>query len=249
MIAKTDNSVRHKFDGVASDYSGKYEHPTNIFGVEKVRRLELLLEHAQLLKPESTLDAGCGPGVALSALVHRLPGAKFAGVDLSFQMVKQARAESIKDLSFAQSSVEQLPFPDDSFDLIYALGVLDYLETPDLFFEAAQRTLRPGGHFIFTYPNADSITRSIRTSLRTHLRPSQAAISATPINETTIDRLIASSGFKLLTRYYFTYGNGLVSLPWSVAMNSKMEKWCSQKPIGRYLAWSGFCVARKDSNS
>ena len=237
--------VQIAFDKLAAEYSAKYDNPTHIVGVEKIRRMELLVEYAQLLKPKCTLDAGCGPGVVLSALTRRLLGAKFAGVDLSFQMLRQAQSNNLEGVPFVQSSVEQLPFPDNLFDLIYALGVLDYLEAPDQFFKAVQRTVRPGGYFIFTYPNADSIARSVRASLRPHFGHSRAVISAIPLKKATVDRLITDHGFTLLRRHYITYGNGLVSFPWSVTINRKMEKWCSQRPVSRYLAWSCFCVARK----
>lgn len=245
MITKIGNPISVKFDRLAPGYSSKYERSDSIFGIEKIRRLELLVEYAQSLKPKCILDAGCGPGVVLSALTRRLLGAKFAGVDLSFQMLRQAQSNNLEGVPFVQSSVEQLPFPDNLFDLIYALGVLDYLDAPDRFFKTAQRTLRPGGYFIFTYPNADSIARSVRASLRPHFGHSQTAISAIPLTRATVDRLITGHGFTLLRRHYITYGNGLVSFPWSITINRKMEKWCSQRPVSRYLAWSCFCVARK----
>ena len=45
--------------------------------------MELLLDYAEEIKPQSTLDAGCGSGVVLSALKSQLPGAQLAGVDSS----------------------------------------------------------------------------------------------------------------------------------------------------------------------
>ena len=238
------NRVQLKFDKLAPEYAAKYEHPTNIWGFEKLRRLELLLDCAEEINPQSTLDAGCGSGVVLSALQSRLPGAQVAGVDLSHLMLKQAHMNALMKVPFVQCRVEQLPFADKSFDLIYALGILDYLEHPSEFFKTVWRVLKPGGCFIFTYPSGDSINRMLRTWLRIYFR-SRKAVSAVAIKGCTVDRLMADHGFELIRRQYITYGNGLISLPWSLTISRKMEQWCGQRPISRYLGWSCVCVARK----
>ncbi len=171
------NQIQTKFDKLAAEYSDKYDNATDIFGCEKRRRKELLLDCADEINPRSTLDAGCGSGVVLSALQSRLPGAQLAGVDLSHLMLKQAHANTLTDVALVQCFVEQLPFADKSFDLIYALGILDYLEHPSQFFKTVWRVLKPGGCFIFTYPSGDSINRALRTRLRIYFR-SRKAISA-----------------------------------------------------------------------
>ncbi len=238
------NQVQITFDKLAAEYSAKYGNLTEIFGYEKRRRQELLLDCADQINPQSTLDAGCGSGVVLSALQARLPGAQFAGVDLSHLMLKQAHANTLTDLTFVQCFVEQLPFADKTFDLIYSLGVIDYLEHPSQLFAAVWPILKPGGCFVFTYPNGDCINRTLRARLRTYFR-SPKAVSAVSIKGCTVDRLMAEHGFESIRRHYITYGNGLISLPWSVTISRKMEQWCGQRPISRYLGWSCFCVARK----
>lgn len=243
------NRVQIKFDKLAPEYAAKYEHPTNILGFEKIRRLELILDYAQLIKPKTVLDAGCGSGVVLSALKERLVGSAFVGVDLSYLMLQQAQASSLADVPLVQSPVEQLPFADESFDLIYALGVIDYVEDQQRFFEAAWRVLKPRGYFIFTYPNEDSINRALRDRLsKAYQRcfgSSNRAVSAVPMGSSIIDRLVGDNDFEWFRRHYITYGNGIVSFPWSVRLSRSMESWCNERSTSRYLAWSCLCVVRK----
>ena len=239
-----ENQVQLKFDKIAFKYDTKYKRPTSILGYEKVRRMELLVDYAQALGPEHTLDAGCGSGLALSTLKQRLPEAKLVGADLSYFMLKQAYHNGSATTPFMQSMVEQLPFADNAFDLIYALGVVDYLKQPGRFFETTRRLLKPGGHFIFTYPNGNSISRTLKTTIRRYIG-TRLAVSATPLKSAAVDRLIVDNGFELVERHFITYGNGVAALPWSISMSQKMETWCGQKPLGRHLAWSGLCVARK----
>ncbi len=243
------NRVQIKFDKLAPEYAEKYEHPTNIWRFEKIRRLELIVDYAQLIKPEIVLDAGCGSGVVLSALRDRLVDSAFVGVDLSYLMLQQAQASSLADVPMVQSLVEQLPFVDESFDLIYALGVIDYVEDVPQFFKTAWRILRPRGYFIFTYPNEHTINRALRDRLsKAYLRCfgcSNTVVSAVPIGSSIIDRLVADNDFEWFRRHCITYGNGIVSFPWSVTLSRSMENWCNERSISRYLAWSCLCVVRK----
>lgn len=245
------SQIQVKFDEIAAEYEAKYEHPSSILHLEKIRRLQLLEECAQLLKPTSALDAGCGNGIGLANLSGRLPGTKLAGADLSFLMLQQARRNQIDAGSLTQALVEHLPFAKNSFDLIFALGVIDYLEKPAQFFETVRRLLEPGGYFIFTYPNRDSINRMLLFSMRIcfgryfHRRE---AVVSTPLKSSMVDRLLSDCGFELIQRHAITYGNGLFYFPWSSIMTRTMEKWWDKNSLSRYLAWSCFCVARNSES-
>jgi SAM-dependent methyltransferase len=75
--------------------------------------------------------------------------------------------------------IEELPFPDASFDLVSATGVLEYAEVPRALAELA-RVLRPGGRAVVSYPNPDAVYgiwksrvwyRAVRTAKRLLRRP------------------------------------------------------------------------------
>ena len=76
-------------------------------------------------------------------------------------------------------------------------------------------------------------------------------VSARSLDGAAVDSLMADCGFRWVRRRFITYGygNGPSWLPRSPAIRRKMasriERWCGQRPIGRYLAWSCFCVVRK----
>src|SRR6202000_3488957 len=80
------------------------------------------------------LDVGCGFGLEtlrLALLVD--PGGVVAGCDLSSDFLVEARrrASAAKlDITFEQARVEALPYPDQSFDVVWSERLLIYV--PDL---------------------------------------------------------------------------------------------------------------------
>jgi SAM-dependent methyltransferase len=101
--------------------------------------------------PGELLDAGMGAGRLVSELAAH--GWTVSGIDASSEMVDAARYR-LPDAAdrFHVGPIEQLPFPDASFDVATATGVLEYtLVTPAL--AEIARVLRPGGRAVVSYPN------------------------------------------------------------------------------------------------
>jgi SAM-dependent methyltransferase len=51
------------------------------------------------------------------------------------------------------SSAERIPYPDDTFDVVFADNVLEHLTDPLKVFSEVHRVLRPGGRFLAKTPN------------------------------------------------------------------------------------------------
>jgi len=107
--------------------------------------------------PESlVLDAGSGTGiVTLGFLDAGFRPKQMIAYDLSRnslsisrdQLRKQKKAGS-KRVSVVQGNVLELPFEDNSFDLVLSCGVLEYVSLEEGLREMA-RILRPGGKLVF----------------------------------------------------------------------------------------------------
>lgn len=111
-------------------------------------RLDVRLEW---MKDRLVLDAGCGMGrFAEVAAKH---GATVVGVDLSFAIdVARQNLEPWPNVHLLQADLGNLPFPPQTFDLIYSFGVLHH--TPDArgVFHKLAALLKPGGCMaIFVY--------------------------------------------------------------------------------------------------
>ena len=92
------------------------------------------------------LEVGCGVGLDLARFARG--GAECTGVDLSATAVRLAEANfRQQNLTSALRVMdgERLEFPDRTFDVVYAHGVLQYTADPVAMVSEIRRVLKPGG--------------------------------------------------------------------------------------------------------
>lgn len=98
-------------------------------------------------QPIAVLDFGCGCGRVLVPLRRVMPAARLFGVDIDAEAVGWCRAHIPSASVQVNGSHPPLPFPDDSFDVIYAISVFTHLneEMQTLWLRELARVLRPRG--------------------------------------------------------------------------------------------------------
>jgi ubiquinone/menaquinone biosynthesis C-methylase UbiE len=107
------------------------------------------------------LDLGIGPGVSALSMGVSRPRARFVGLDLSYLMLKQARAGreragwAARRLMLVQADADHLPLADGSFDAAAAHSFLYLLPDHHAALVEAHRVVRLGGLAAFMEPNAD----------------------------------------------------------------------------------------------
>lgn len=100
---------------------------------------------------EHVLDLGCGAGMdsLIAAQMVSGAGGRVLGIDMTPEMLAKARAAAaeagIAHAEFVEGEVEQLPLPDESFDVVISNGVIDLVPDKDAVFSEVFRVLRPGG--------------------------------------------------------------------------------------------------------
>lgn len=134
-----------------------------------------LFDQWGLLGPEGrTLEIGCGIGRMQAALAPRV--AEAWGIDVSPKMIEAARrrCEGLPNVRFSLCSGFDLAgFPDDGFDLVYAVDSFPYIhqagrKVVEMHFQEAARVLRPEGDFViltFSYRDDLAADRSEFRSL------------------------------------------------------------------------------------
>jgi len=103
-----------------------------------------------LLPGEHVLDIGSGAGTdSLVASQMIGTGGSVTGIDMTVEMLVKARAGAAAmgapNVEFLEGEAEDLPFPDESFDVVISNGVIDLVPDKDVVFAGIFRVLRPGG--------------------------------------------------------------------------------------------------------
>ena len=111
-----------------------------------------LARRAADLHPKRVLEVAAGTGVVTRQMATRLPAdVPIVATDLNQAMLTHAAAQgTARPVTWQQADAMQLPFPDQSFDLVVCeFGVMFFPDKAQAFAEA-RRVLQPGGHFIFS---------------------------------------------------------------------------------------------------
>lgn len=108
-----------------------------------------LLEYVSLPEKSEVLDLGCGTGQLLNRLAAKYPNLRGTGLDLSAQMISQARQRNSHHprLIYIKGNAAELPFADMQFDAVFnTLSFLHY-PLPEQVFQEVSRVLHPNGKF------------------------------------------------------------------------------------------------------
>ena len=94
---------------------------------------------------DTLLDAGCGPAPLIALLSEMYPEKHFTGLDLTPAMIEAAKAKNLPNAEFVVGDCENLPFAENSFDVIVCCESFHHYPNPQNFFHSAARCLKPGG--------------------------------------------------------------------------------------------------------
>jgi ubiquinone/menaquinone biosynthesis C-methylase UbiE len=102
------------------------------------------------LKPGmGLLDCGCGPGSITLGLAQLVAPGEVVGVDLAENHLAYARAsaaeQGLVNVRFDPASVYELPFSDNTFDVVFSHAVVEHLGDPMKALKEMHRVLKPGG--------------------------------------------------------------------------------------------------------
>jgi ubiquinone/menaquinone biosynthesis C-methylase UbiE len=96
------------------------------------------------------LDVGCGFGATNLVLAERFREAEFVGIDLSEPLLQLAR-ETAKEaglgprVRFEHADVQQIPYDDDSFDVVLNANMVHLVDDPIRMLNEIERVLAPEG--------------------------------------------------------------------------------------------------------
>jgi SAM-dependent methyltransferase len=164
------------------------------------------------------LDFGCGPGT----LIHLLPqGISGVGVDIAAAQLTYANQNYAgPQKEFVKIDSPHLPFPDQAFDSISCVEVVEHLElslTHDILSEFV-RVLKPGGKLIVTTPNYGSLWPLIEVMVNRLSTVSYEEQHITKFKRANLEILLKESGFgRISVTTFMSVSPFLAGINWSLA--------------------------------
>jgi SAM-dependent methyltransferase len=137
--------LRDRFHGDYDRFFTDYDQ----FRYRNERHLPACIE-ALDVAGKKVLEIGLGEGAESERLIRQ--GARWSGVDLTAEAVERVRTRlTLRELPYEglrQGSVLDLPFPDDSFDMVFSHGVLHHVPEIKQAQSEIHRVLHPAGELV-----------------------------------------------------------------------------------------------------
>ena len=143
---------------------------------EKLHHLPRLIDF-DAYRGRQVLDVGCGAGTDLVRFARG--GAIVSGVGISASAIDLARTNFEQqglqaDLRVADG--EQLPFDANTFDLVFAHGVVQYTPDDQALVDECRRVLKPGGEAVFQVYNRISWLNALSKLMKVPLEHDDAPV-------------------------------------------------------------------------
>jgi ubiquinone/menaquinone biosynthesis C-methylase UbiE len=139
--------IQNGFDTVAAGY----DHPSLAFFPETAKRL---VAHLDLEPHQHLLDVCTGTGAVALTAAEKLTAGKVFGIDLSAGMLQQAKnkaaAKKLDNTEFRQMDLDELEFPDATFDVTTSSFGIFFLEDMTKALGHIAGTVKPGGKIAIT---------------------------------------------------------------------------------------------------
>ncbi len=134
--------------------SSVYDRINQFVWTEEMR--EEALEWLEIASGDIVLDVGCGTGFGTEGLVEYTENVH--GLDQSADQLAKAYAKFGKrgPVRFYRGDAERLPYQDDTFDVVWSSGSIEYWPNPVTALAEIHRVTRPGGQVLVVGPDAPS---------------------------------------------------------------------------------------------
>jgi len=127
-----------------------------ILAVDNKQRSLWTVEKLKVRPTDTILEVGFGPGVTLELVAGQLTSGFVAGIDHSEVMLRQASKRNRKYIDgekvrLKRGTIEDLAYPENSFDLIYGSNVHFFWEDQVAEFRKLQALLKPCGRLVMVF--------------------------------------------------------------------------------------------------
>lgn len=163
-------ALKHSYTLLAPVYDSLVSGPLDFYRAKSLARIKDAADKKILIN-------GIGSGLDIP---HLSDDASYIGTDITPAMLERAKkraalhnTESSLDISFQLADSQDLPFDDDSFDIIVMHLILAVVPNPELALQEANRVLKPGGKIFildkFIRPGQLALIRRLLSTFIRHV--------------------------------------------------------------------------------
>lgn len=183
----TDEALR-----IRQEIHEKYTVPQNNF-------VEWVLKNIAWRGDETVLDVGSGVGSYYKALQAIAPKSQYVGVDLSAGMLASHPAKG----GVARADALQLPFPNQTFDVVMANHMIYHLPDIDAGIEEFRRILKPNGVLLVATNGVENMPELKVLMRRAVVLLARAGAMQVQPPSPSSERFALENGTRYLHRYFY----------------------------------------------
>lgn len=159
MISTTTKSAANLHERVPPDWyfdSMKKNLGQNIWHNTRFQEVGREIE---ITKNGKILDIGCADGVFTNVVLKKSGAQKVIGIDVLKKSVDWAKLhwQGNKKLEFRMGNAHSLKFPNNSFDAVFALEVMEHVPKPLVVLRQIKRVLKKGGYAVMLVPTDNKL--------------------------------------------------------------------------------------------
>lgn len=151
LLGKFRDGDLDVYNALAPGYDAFARSWDNIFGKPALDRMTELLDE-KVKKGGTVLDAGCGTGRRVPAILEATDPVELAALDLSPKMLEFAERKNADGRVFyGRGDVRHLPFADNLFDAVVSTWTVELIHNPYQVVSEYLRVIKPGGMVVYTF--------------------------------------------------------------------------------------------------
>ena len=264
-------TIRKRFSAEAENWDRLYDtRPSSIYEHNLWERRRTALAYAGRT-PGRILDVGCGPG---NVTIELPESADITATDFAVPMLRNAQTaahDRRKSVDLAASDATAIPFGDETFDTVMALGLMEYIPSPESVLAEMTRLLAPGGNLVISLPNAASPFIKVDDALKTTKNAVTQVLIPARIRRRVkallgkldapyfthnrhrfeveaIANTLMQLGYDIESQKYHTFGFGVLNwVRLNQWLNRKLETYTETHPNLEKLGWTIVLKAKKRS--
>ena len=145
-IAMDEKEIKMNSRETFDRQANSYDH--DIKGRHARRMYQVVLNTLNNISYSNFLDLGCGKGELIKIILENDNTKKGFGIDLSSKMIEVAKKKLPESVSLMIGDSENLPYPNQYFDVIYCNDSFHHYPSPENVIKEVFRVLKQGGTFI-----------------------------------------------------------------------------------------------------